>query len=67
MGVRHQVLMNGVDYVGLLPPGIQTTLTFSAGMSSRSTSPGDVRQSIDFLTGRTARPVIRARGMEPIP
>ena len=68
MVVITQILTTkGVDFVGPLPPEIQTTLTFTAGVSSTSASPEVVRRLIDFLTGPTAAPVIRAQGMEPIP
>ena len=67
MVVITQILTTkGVDFVGPLPPEIQTTLTFTAGVSSTSARPAVVRQLIDFLKGPTAAPVIRAQGMEPI-
>lgn len=67
MVVITQILTTkGVDFVGPLPPEIQTSLTFAAGVSSTSARPEIVRRLITFLTGPTATPVIRAQGMEPV-
>jgi ABC-type molybdate transport system substrate-binding protein len=38
---------------------------FSAGVSTNSRAPDAARQLIKFLTGSTARPVIKSQGMEP--
>ena len=55
----------GVDLVGPLPPEIQSSVVFTAGVSANSRAPDAARQLIKFLTGPTAIPVIRAQGMEP--
>lgn len=67
MVVITQILTTkGVDFVGPLPPEIQASLTFTAGVSSTSAIPHAVRQLIEFLTGPTAARAIRAQGMDPI-
>jgi molybdate transport system substrate-binding protein len=55
----------GVEFVGPLPPEIQSYVTFTAGISAKSKSPEAARDLIKFLTGPTATPVIKAQGMEP--
>ena len=57
----------GVDFVGPLPAEIQTSLTFTAGVSSTSRAPDVATRLIAFLTTPTAARVIKAQGMEPIP
>jgi molybdate transport system substrate-binding protein len=56
----------GVEFVGPLPPEIQSYVTFTAGISANSKAPEAVRDLIKFLTGPIATPVIRAQGMEPV-
>jgi molybdate transport system substrate-binding protein len=57
----------GVELVGPLPPEIQTSLTFSAGVSSTSRAPDVAKQLLVFLASPAATRVIRAQGMEPVP
>lgn len=67
MTVITQILTTpGVDLVGPLPPEIQSYVTFTAGVSSHSTSPDAAGQLIRFLTGPRAIAVIKAQGMEPV-
>ena len=66
MTVITQILTTpGVDLVGPLPPEIQSYITFTAGVSSRTTVPDAARQLIQFLRGPKAIAVIKAQGMEP--
>ncbi len=68
MVVITQILTTpGVELVGPLPPQIQSYVMFSAGVSANSKVRGAAKQLINFLTGPTAIPVIRAQGMEPAP
>ena len=55
----------GVELVGPLPPEIQFYAVFTAGVSANSKAPDVARDLIKFLTGPTALPVIKSRGMEP--
>ena len=66
MTVITQILTTpGVDLVGPLPPEIQSYITFTAGVSSRTMVPDAARQLIQFLKGPKAIAVIKAQGMEP--
>jgi len=66
MTVVTQILTTpGVDFVGPLPPELQSYVTFVAGISSRSKAPAATRDLIQFLTGPRARAVMKAQGMEP--
>ena len=66
MTVITQILTTpGVDLVGPLPSEIQSYITFTAGVSSRTKVPDAARQLIQFLRGPKARAVIKAQGMEP--
>ena len=55
----------GVDIVGPLPPEIQSYVFFAGAVSTNASVPDVARDLIKFLTGPTAIPVIRSKGMEP--
>ncbi len=64
--VTTQILTSdGVDFVGPLPNEIQSYLMFTAGVSTNSKASDAARQLIKFLTGPTARRVIKSQGMDP--
>ena len=56
----------GVELVGPLPSEVQSYVTFTGAVSATSKAPEAARQLITFLTGATARPVMRKQGMEPV-
>jgi molybdate transport system substrate-binding protein len=55
----------GVDFVGPLPPEIQSYVVFTAGVSANSKAPDAAKDLIKFLNGSIATPVIKAQGMDP--
>lgn len=55
----------GVAVIGPLPPEIQATTVFAAGVARASRQPEETRALIDFLTSAETAEVKRARGMEP--
>jgi molybdate transport system substrate-binding protein len=66
MVVITQILTTpGVDLVGPLPSGLQSYVTFVAGISRDSKEPGGASELIKFLRSRRAEAVITSQGMEP--
>jgi molybdate transport system substrate-binding protein len=66
MTVITQILTTpGVDLVGPLPPEIQSYITFTAGVSSRSKHHDEARELIRFLKRADVIAVIKSQGMEP--
>lgn len=55
----------GVEVIGLLPPGAEHITTFSAGLCSTAADAGAVRDWIAFLNAPEAAAVKRRHGMEP--
>lgn len=55
----------GVVYVGPLPPELQNTTQFAAGVSSVAKQPDAARELIKFLSSPEANEAIRRHGMEP--
>jgi molybdate transport system substrate-binding protein len=55
----------GVKLAGPSPPDIQTYTTFAAGVGAAAQDPNGAATLIKFLTGPSAAPVIKAKGMEP--
>lgn len=57
--------LSGIDVLGPLPPAIQITTTFSAGVASRSTQPEVAKALIAFMAAPAAAAAKVAQGMEP--
>jgi molybdate transport system substrate-binding protein len=55
----------GIEIVGPLPPEIQATTIFAAGVCSRSQRPEDTAALIAYLTSPDAEGPKRAHGMDP--
>ncbi len=55
----------GIDVLGPLPPAIQITTIFSAGLSVTSTQPEAVRALLAFMVSPAADGIKRRNGMEP--
>lgn len=64
--VLTQILTTpGVELVGPLPPDIQYSFQFTAGVSAQSKAPAAARDLLKFFGSPTAIPVIKSQGMEP--
>lgn len=57
--------LEGIRVVGPLPPAIQITTTFSAGICSTSRQPEAVRALLDYLRAPATAEAKRRQGMEP--
>ena len=57
--------LRGIDVIGPLPPAIQVTTTFSAGICASSMQRDAVRSLLDFLTSPSSADAKRRHGMEP--
>ena len=56
----------GIDVLGPLPPAIQITTTFSAGLATTSTQPEAVRALLAFFASPQTVDVKRRNGMEAV-
>lgn len=57
--------IKGIQYLGPLPPEIQHTTVFAAGLHTAAAAPEAAKALVKFLTGPEAGPIIRKNGMEP--
>jgi molybdate transport system substrate-binding protein len=55
----------GVDLVGPVPTEFQSYINFAGGISTNAHDPAAAKALIQFLTGPTAAPIMKAKGMEP--
>jgi molybdate transport system substrate-binding protein len=55
----------GIAYLGPLPPDLQKTTVYAAGISAGARQPAAAKALVETLTGPAAAPVIRHNGMEP--
>ncbi len=56
--------VDGIDIVGPLPDGIQTTTVFTAGVGTRSAHPDGARAFVAYLVSPQTQAVKRQRGMD---
>jgi molybdate transport system substrate-binding protein len=56
----------GVQYLGLIPPDLQTWIGFSAGVSQSSKHSKESQQLTQFFKQDSARQIMKKIGIEPI-
>ncbi|MEK9952193.1 MAG: substrate-binding domain-containing protein [Curvibacter sp.] len=59
------ISLEGISVLGPLPPAIQITTTFSAGVCAASRQPEAVRELLAYLRSPAAAEAKRRQGMEP--
>ena len=64
--VSELIPIAGIDYIGPLPPEVQQTTFFSAGIVVGAKEPEAARVLIKFFTSPTAAPTISKSGLEPM-
>ena len=64
--VSELIPIAGIDYIGPLPPEVQQTTFFSAGIVVGSKEPEAARALIKFFTSTAAAPIISKSGLEPL-
>ena len=64
--VSELIPIAGIDYIGPLPPDVQQTTFFSAGIVVGAKEPEAARVLIKFFTSTTAAPIISKSGLEPM-
>lgn len=63
--VSELLHLKGIQYLGPLPPDIQHTTVFSAGLHTAAKVTDAAKALVKFLTAPEAAPIIRKHGMEP--
>jgi ABC-type molybdate transport system substrate-binding protein len=54
-----------VDLVGPIPPDFQSYINFAAGIATNAQDKDGAKALIQFITGPSVVPVLKAKGMEP--
>ena len=63
--ISELLVVPGIELVGPLPPEIQATATFSAGLLTASEQPSEASALLRFFTLPDLAPILRAAGLEP--
>jgi molybdate transport system substrate-binding protein len=64
--VSELLPIEGIDFIGVLPPEVQRVTVFSAGISTTAREPEAARALIRFFTSPAAAPSISKSGLEPM-
>jgi molybdate transport system substrate-binding protein len=62
--VSELVHIEGIDYIGPLPPDVQKVTVFSSGIQVGSSNPDAAKELVKFLTAPAAHPAIKAAGLD---
>jgi molybdate transport system substrate-binding protein len=63
--VSELLSIEGIDFLGPLPPDVQQVTVFSAGLHTSLREPAAAQALVRFLTSPSSAPTIRKSGMEP--
>jgi molybdate transport system substrate-binding protein len=63
--VSELLAVSGIDYIGPLPPDIQSITVFAGGIHAGAKEADAARAWFKFLTAPAAAPVMKKHGMEP--
>ncbi len=64
--VSELLPIEGLDFIGEIPPEVQQTVFFSAGITTDTKSLEAARDLIGFLASTNAAPIIKKTGMNPV-
>ena len=64
--VSELIPIPGIDFIGEIPPEVQQTVLFSAGITSNAANLNASRDLITFLASPKAAPTIQKAGLKPI-
>ena len=64
--VSELLPIEGIDFIGVLPPEVQRVTVFSAGISTTAREPEAARALIRYFTSPAAAPIISNSGLEPL-
>lgn len=65
--ISDHLAVPGVELVGPLPAEVQNYVVFTAGVGADVKDPGPAKELITFLTAPSAVPVLKPKGLEPVP
>ncbi|HVY15165.1 MAG TPA: substrate-binding domain-containing protein [Rhodopila sp.] len=63
--VSELMVVPGIEFVGPLPPEVQSVGTFSAGLLTTSRQPEAAEALLRYLASPAVAPMLRAAGLEP--
>jgi len=64
--ISELLSVQGIEFVGPLPPELQKITVFSAGIAVAAKDPGAAKALLEFLASPAAIPAIKKSGLEPI-
>jgi molybdate transport system substrate-binding protein len=65
--ISDHMAVPGAELVGLLPAEVQNYIVFTAGVGADVKDLSPAKELITFLTAPSAVPVLKPKGLEPVP
>jgi molybdate transport system substrate-binding protein len=63
--ITELLAMPGIDYVGPLPPALQTTIIYATARSSNAKETAAANELVKFLSSKAVAPSARKMGLDP--
>jgi molybdate transport system substrate-binding protein len=63
--ITELLAMPGIDYVGPLPPALQTTIIYATARSANAKEPAAANELVKFLSSKAVAPSARKMGLDP--
>jgi molybdate transport system substrate-binding protein len=63
--ITELLAMSGIDYVGPLPPALQTTIIYATARSANAKEPAAANEFVKFLSSKAVVPSARKMGLDP--
>jgi molybdate transport system substrate-binding protein len=63
--ITELLAMPGIDYVGPLPPALQTTIVYATARSTNAKETAAANELVKFLSSKSVAPTARKMGLDP--
>lgn len=63
--ITELLAMPGIDYVGPLPPALQTTIVYASAQPTNAKETAAADEFVEFLSSKSVAPIARKMGLDP--
>ena len=63
--ITELLAMPGIDYIGPLPPALQTTIVYASARPTNAKETAAAADFVKFLSSKAVAPIARKMGLDP--